>query len=111
VSSASFVLMKVYEGRLTLHHFDAYRLRNAQDMEAIGCEEIFHGGGISVVEWADRVRACLPRQHFLIEFAVTGESERELTISAEGARNRERLKEFAVALARWRLSERADYTQ
>jgi len=38
VSSASFVLMKVYEGRLTLHHFDAYRLRNAQDMEAIGCE-------------------------------------------------------------------------
>ena len=111
VSSPTFVLMKRHEGTLTLYHFDAYRLGSASEMEAIGCEDIYHMGGISVIEWADRVRACLPQQHFLIQFIVTGENERELAVSARGAESTRRLKEFGSVLAPWRLSGGAGRTQ
>ena len=98
VSSASFLLLKQHEGRLQLNHFDAYRLHDEADMEAIGCDEIFHSGGVSVIEWADRVEGCLPPEHFIIEIKVKGETTREFTVTAEGTRSTERLSEMATAL-------------
>ena len=50
VTSPTFVLMRSYSARLTLHHFDAYRLRGAGEMDALGCAETFESGGLSVIE-------------------------------------------------------------
>lgn len=99
VASPSFVLLKVYEGDLTLYHFDAYRLRGSADMEAIGCGETFALGGVSVVEWADHVARCLPEEHFVIAIAVTGEITREFRISAVGGGCRSRLDDFRKAVS------------
>ncbi|MEW6360051.1 MAG: tRNA (adenosine(37)-N6)-threonylcarbamoyltransferase complex ATPase subunit type 1 TsaE [Planctomycetota bacterium] len=88
VTSPTFVLMNIYEGRLRLHHFDAYRLQSAAQMFEIGCEEAFYGDGVSVIEWADRVPGCLPAEHIRIEIEITGESDRCITLSAVGERGR-----------------------
>jgi tRNA threonylcarbamoyladenosine biosynthesis protein TsaE len=101
VVSPTFVLLRRYEGRLALHHFDAYRLRGAGDMEGIGCTETFESGGVSVVEWADHVAACLPPEHFLLTFRVTGERRREFTLSAHGEHCLGRMDGFRRALAPW----------
>jgi len=102
VISPTFVLMRVYAGRLTLYHFDAYRLRDASDMEEIGCAETFEAGGVSVIEWADHVGACLPSEHFLLGIEVAGETRRFFTLQASGHGPCERLAEFGRALAPWR---------
>ncbi len=101
VISPTFVLQRSYEGRLTLHHFDAYRLDDAAAMEEIGCAETFESGGVSVVEWADRVAGCLPPEHFLLSIAVTGPSRRRFELTARGPGPRERMAQVRRALAEW----------
>jgi len=60
VSSPTFVLLHVYEGRLTLYHFDAWRLAGPGDLEAIGAEDYLEGDGVAVVEWSERAQGLLP---------------------------------------------------
>ncbi len=61
VCSPTFTIMQVYEdGRIPLYHFDVYRIGDAEEMEAIGCEEYFYGDGLCVVEWADLIPEILP---------------------------------------------------
>ena len=60
VVSPTFVLVQHYRGRLAVAHVDAYRLADAAALRALGHEEIYPDGSVSVIEWADRVRAALP---------------------------------------------------
>jgi len=101
VISPTFVLMRRHAGRLTLYHFDAYRLHGADDMEDIGCAETFAGGGVSVVEWADRVGECIPADCFWFTIAVTGESERSFALAARGLRAADRLADTRRVLEPW----------
>jgi tRNA threonylcarbamoyladenosine biosynthesis protein TsaE len=101
VTSPSFVLMRRYAGRLTLYHFDAYRLRDAAEMDNIGCAETFESGGVSAVEWADHVARCLPREHFMLAITVAGTTERDFLLQAVGPGPTGRLGDCARALAPW----------
>ena len=102
VTSPTFVLMKSHEGSLALHHFDAYRLSCSDELEAIGCQETFESGSVSVVEWADHVRGCLPQEHFFVTITVTGDRSRELRFRACGEATAARLGQLSAALAQWR---------
>jgi len=102
VISPSFVLLRRHAGRLTLYHFDAYRLRTAVEMEEIGCSEVFESGGVSVVEWADHVAACLPPDNFMLTVTVTGPTDRRFLLTASGGKAKARLNGFGRALAQWR---------
>jgi tRNA threonylcarbamoyladenosine biosynthesis protein TsaE len=102
VLSPTFVLLRRYEGRLTLYHFDAYRLRDGAEMEQTGCAELFESGGVSAVEWADHVAECLPPEHFMLSIRVSGAREREFELTAAGRGPTGRLGAFRDALAPWR---------
>lgn len=103
VVSPTFVLLRRCDGRLTLYHFDAYRLRGPAEMEGIGCAETFEAGGVSVIEWADRVAGCLPAEHFLLALRVTGEQQREFALTARGKACTARLDGLRRALSAWAL--------
>ena len=78
--SPTFTLINVYGGKIPLYHFDCYRLKNARDLEKLGYEEYFYGSGVSVVEWADKIRELLPKNSVYIEITITGENERTFKI-------------------------------
>ncbi len=101
VISPTFVLLRRYEGCLTLYHFDAYRLDDAEAMEDIGCAELFEAGGVSVVEWADHVDGCLPPEHFRVSIRVTGSSRRDFAIEGVGDGPSDRMEELRHRLAPW----------
>ena len=101
VTSPTFVLLHQYKGKVTLNHFDAYRLEDARQLEEIGCQEVFRGGGVSVVEWANHVAACLPKEHFLVTIRMVGESSREFLITACGKGPLTRLKGIFAELEDW----------
>lgn len=100
VNSPTFVLIQEYAGRIPVFHFDTYRLPNPQAFADLGAEEYFSAGGVCFVEWADRVRDLLPRDHLQVEIEVTGSTSRRFRVTASGP-DSERVR------ARWK-SQTAD---
>ncbi len=61
VNSPTFTILHSYEeGRITLHHFDVYRIGDVEEMEEIGYEDCFYGDGVCLIEWADLIQEILP---------------------------------------------------
>ncbi len=61
VNSPTFTILQIYDtGRLPLCHFDVYRIEDPDEMEEIGWEDCIYGDGVSIIEWADRIRDILP---------------------------------------------------
>lgn len=64
VSSPTFTIVQVYdEGRLPFYHFDVYRIGDIEEMEEIGYEDYFYGGGVIMIEWADLIEEILPERY------------------------------------------------
>lgn len=64
VSSPTFTILQVYDGgRLPFYHFDVYRIGDVEEMEEIGYEDCFFGGGVCLIEWADLIEEILPKDH------------------------------------------------
>lgn len=80
VNSPTFVIIKEYEGRLPLYHFDLYRLDRSGVLDAENFEEYFYGTGVTVIEWADKIRKLLPERYIEVKMAVAGESKRIIKI-------------------------------
>ena len=84
VVSPTFVLVHEYRGRRTIHHVDAYRLRDESEFLDLGVEEYFEDEGLTLIEWADRVEGCLPADRIEIDIEITGPDSRQFTIVARG---------------------------
>ncbi len=84
VSSPTFVLIQEYPARLSIYHFDAYRLGSETEFADLGSAEFFEGDGVSIVEWADRVPGCLPPERLDVVITVTGPEARNVQLTARG---------------------------
>jgi len=91
VSSPTFVLHQQYQGRLEVHHFDVYRLKNLEEFWDLGPGEYLQGDGVALIEWADRVEPLLPDDRLQIELSHQT-SGRKYTLSALGPRHEQWLK-------------------
>ena len=78
-TSPTFTLVHEYPGgRLPVFHFDFYRLEEASEALALGWEEYLdEGGGLVLVEWADKFPALLPPSTRWLRFEIgTGDARR-----------------------------------
>lgn len=84
--SPTFVIMNAYEGTIPLYHFDLYRVSGAGELMGIGADEFLFGGGVSAVEWAERVEEIFPEYTIYIDIKMPGpesgvpENTREIKI-------------------------------
>ena len=79
--------MSCYEGSVPLFHFDVYRLSGGAEFEDTGYEEFFYGDGVSVVEWADKIRDVLPANAVIIDIQSPpqgAEEARTIKVTGEG---------------------------
>jgi tRNA threonylcarbamoyladenosine biosynthesis protein TsaE len=80
VTSPTFVLVNQYRGRVPVHHVDAYRTGSLTELADIGVEEMLHGDGVTVVEWADKLLPLLPARAITVTITGLGDEPREIVI-------------------------------
>ena len=98
VVSPTFVLCATYCGDRTIHHLDAYRLRDEDEFREIGADELLASDALTIIEWADKVADCLPDERLEIDIEVTGPTARRFTLRASGERMQAALEEVSKRL-------------
>ena len=84
VTSPSFTLVNLYEGRLRLYHLDLYRLsEGAQAAHAVDLDELLtEMRSVIVIEWAERMGSYpLPTPIWRVLLAGDGDDPRDISIS------------------------------
>lgn len=81
VTSPTFALHNVYFGRLTLNHFDFYRIENSEEAEMLGLNELFYDkNAVSAIEWSERVADLLPPNCITVAIDKVSDSVRTITV-------------------------------
>ena len=67
ITSPTFTILNEYHGgRLSLYHFDLYRLKEPDELYGIGYEEYFYGGSVTLVEWPERAGELIPQNAIFV---------------------------------------------
>ena len=86
ILSPTFLIMKRFTlpkdvGFKNLYHIDAYRI-SKEDLEELEFKKALLNPNIIVIEWADRVKAVLPKGTIWLRFKHgSTENERQITIN------------------------------
>ena len=89
VTSPTFNLMNTYQGELhgepiQIHHFDVYRIFDADEMLEIGFDDYLYGDGICIIEWANQVKQMIPKDSVWIEMSLSLDGKRVLKMTHGG---------------------------
>ncbi len=82
--SPSFKLINQYTGHIPVYHFDLYRLKGIRDLENLGYEEYFYGQGVTVIEWAEKIKSYWPKEHLEVYFYYFNDNKRKIKLVPYG---------------------------
>ncbi len=100
VTSPTFNILLVHEGRLPLYHVDLYRLDSARQLEDIDYFGTLEAGGVAAVEWGEKFAEAAPPDRVTIELHITADRERRVEVEAVGARSLTLAHELAESARR-----------
>lgn len=87
MTSPTFTLAREYEGRLTLHHLDVYRLEQMAEVLDLDLPELLESGGVVLIEWGDAIMPMLPPDFLEIRFTFgDGDDDRSIALRPVGDR-------------------------
>ncbi|WP_295150390.1 tRNA (adenosine(37)-N6)-threonylcarbamoyltransferase complex ATPase subunit type 1 TsaE [uncultured Peptoniphilus sp.] len=85
VTSPTFTIVNEYYGKTDLYHIDTYRLDDKIDVDYLGFDEYFYSDGVTIVEWAEKIRDALPEEYMEINIK-SHDDKRDLDINYVGNR-------------------------
>ncbi|MCR5541514.1 MAG: tRNA (adenosine(37)-N6)-threonylcarbamoyltransferase complex ATPase subunit type 1 TsaE [Ruminococcus sp.] len=91
VTSPTFALVNEYRKRdckLSLIHFDMYRITSGEDLETTGFFDYMDEDTVLAVEWSENIDDDLPEDCIRITINRISDDERELTIETCGGDDR-----------------------
>lgn len=80
VTSPTFNIVRQYNGRLPLYHFDVYRITDPDEMLEIGFEEYLYSGAVVVIEWPELISDLIPQDAITITIEREEEDGRRISI-------------------------------
>ena len=80
VNSPTFAILKSYQGKFTLHHFDTYRITTEEAIEA-GFDEILEDrNSVIFIEWSENIAPLLPINTKVVNIKLLDCETREFEI-------------------------------
>lgn len=77
VTSPTFGLVHEYPGgRLPVFHLDFYRLDSAEELIALGWDELLEQDGAIIAEWGDKFPEVMPPETIWLHFTVEPDGSR-----------------------------------
>lgn len=84
ITSPTFTLHNIYYGRLTLNHFDFYRVDDPEEVVMLGLDEYFYRkDGVAAIEWSNNVAELIPSEHIVVSIEKIDEDKRRISIFSE----------------------------
>lgn len=79
VTSPTFGVMHEYAGgRFPVFHLDFYRLESAEELIALGWDELLEQNGAIIAEWGDKFPEILPLDTIWLHFTVEPDGSRSV---------------------------------
>ncbi|MBU0503907.1 MAG: tRNA (adenosine(37)-N6)-threonylcarbamoyltransferase complex ATPase subunit type 1 TsaE [Candidatus Omnitrophota bacterium] len=94
VISPTFVLIREYEAKFPIYHFDLYRLNEVDDIIRLGYEEYFYDQGVSIVEWADKLKQLMPLEYLKVDIQIRKDGARVFKFKPVGRHYKEILEKI-----------------
>lgn len=102
VVSPTFILVRLYEGRLPLIHADAYRMDDLDEVTDLDLPELLDDGGVALVEWGDVVAPVIPADFLDVHIDLAeGDDDRRFEVRVVGPSWAPRAAALRSALERW----------
>jgi len=74
VKSPTYTLVEPYEfGSIRVYHFDFYRIRDVEELEYIGLDDLLGERAIKLVEWPERAFGRLPQPNRVVSIRAQGD--------------------------------------
>lgn len=84
ISPTFTILESYYDGKMPLHHFDVYRIGDAEEMEEVGFDDCVYSEGITIIEWAGIIEEIIPKGTYVVNIVKDlskGNDYRKITIT------------------------------
>ena len=82
VVSPSYMIARAYQGRLFMHHIDAYRVSTLEELAEVGLDDYLPPErGVSIVEWPDRIEGLVDISTIQVTIELLDDEDRRVNIS------------------------------
>jgi len=77
ITSPTYTIINEYSIKdCPLYHIDAYRLNGDEDFASTGAGDCFSAGGITIIEWSERIPGSIPPGAINIDIEISGPQSR-----------------------------------
>ena len=70
--------MNEYNGREKIYHFDLYRIKNLEELLAIGIEEYLDSGNYMFVEWPELLEPLMDKELWASIYIETDPNQKRI---------------------------------
>ena len=84
VKSPTYTIVNEYRGKVSIFHFDMYRLQTDDDLYSIGFDDYIERDGFCIAEWSENIAEFLPNNSIFVTITRTDkENERKIEIDLD----------------------------
>lgn len=85
LTSPTFTLLNIYQADgFPLHHFDWYRIKDAEELFESGLDEYIGGESLTLIEWHERAPELVPADCLEVILQPLDENTRRITFFMRG---------------------------
>lgn len=86
-SSPTFAIVNEYRGRLTLEHFDMYRIDTWESLYSTGFFDYLDADRVLAIEWSENIETALPKEFVHVDIQP-GPEENQRVVTINGWKGR-----------------------